>query len=320
VRANRYLAFAADGSLTYPVTQPAGPNAAEAYWWGGWAGGTANALTLSIGGAPSAYAAGQRYTFVAPSANTGPVTLAVNSLGVKPILRPDGNNLLAAGDIRAGTLISVTYDGTNFRLNDAQMDSTFTSDVTIQKNNPYLLLNKSASGQTAAVFGRTANLNRWGIWLGSDVNETGGNSGSDFVIRRYADDGTALSDPILITRSTGAVTFNHAVTMAQPLTLPASNPTDANHAARKGYVDAGLAAKAPLPQAASGVGHIFVINPGFGTGFTLPPGGAWLVFVNQFNTAKQYEFSPAFNVWAGGTSFSAPPSNITWIGWAWRIA
>jgi len=240
VRANKYVAFAADGSLAFPQPQPAGPNAAEAYWWGGTAGGTANALTISVAGGPIAYAAGQRYAFVVASNNTGAATLAVNSLGAKSIRRPDGTTL-AAGDLVAGTLIGVTYDGTNFRLTAAWVPPLFTSDVTIQKNNPYLFLNKPASGQLAALFGRTAGFNRWGIWLGSTANETGGNTGSDFVIRRYADDGTALSDPIFISRSTGAVTFNHTVTMAQPLTLPASDPTDANHAARKAYVDAQVA-------------------------------------------------------------------------------
>jgi hypothetical protein len=38
---------------------------------------------------------------------------------------------------------------------------------------------------------------------------------------------------MMITRASGAVTLE------APLTLPASNPTDANHATRKAYVDAG---------------------------------------------------------------------------------
>jgi hypothetical protein len=115
VRANKYLAFAADGSLTFPVAQPAGPNAAEAYWWGGTAGGTANALTIFVSGPPTAYAEGQRFAFVVASNNTGAATLAVNGLAAKSIRRPNGSTL-AAGDLAAGTLVAVTYDGTNFRL------------------------------------------------------------------------------------------------------------------------------------------------------------------------------------------------------------
>jgi hypothetical protein len=44
-----------------------------------------------------------------------------------------------------------------------------------------------------------------------------------------------LGAPLIINRASGAVTLE------APLTLPASNPTDANHAARKAYVDAEIA-------------------------------------------------------------------------------
>jgi hypothetical protein len=115
LRANRYLAFGPNGELAFPVPQPAGPGTTEAYWWGGTAGGTANALTISVGGAPGSYAAGQRYAFVVAANNTGAATLAVNGLGAKSIRRPDGTTL-AANDLAAGTLVAVTYDGTNFRL------------------------------------------------------------------------------------------------------------------------------------------------------------------------------------------------------------
>jgi hypothetical protein len=235
VRANKYLAFAADGSLTYPVAQPAGPNAAEAYWWGGTAGGTANALTLSIGGAPSAYAAGQRYAFVVAANNTGAATLAVNGLGVKSIRRPDGSTL-AAGDLVAGTLVAVTYDGTNFRLASSwtpPFPTTFDADLTIAKADPALILNKAASGQIARVFGRTAGSNRWAVELGDTTAEGGGNAGSNLVIRRYDNSGAVLGAPVVINRASGAVTLE------APLTLPSSNPTDADHATRKAYVDAG---------------------------------------------------------------------------------
>jgi hypothetical protein len=97
------------------VPQPAGPGTTEAYWWGGTAGGTANALTISVGGPPTAYVAGQRFAFIVASNNTGSATLAVNGLGAKSIRRPDGSTL-ASGDLQAGTLVGVIYDGTNLRL------------------------------------------------------------------------------------------------------------------------------------------------------------------------------------------------------------
>jgi hypothetical protein len=231
-RANKYLAFGPNGELTFPVAQPAGPNAAEAYWWGGTAGGTANALTLSIGGAPGSYAAGQRYAFVVAANNTGAATLAVNGLGAKSILRPDGSTL-AAGDLVAGTLVAVTYDGTNFRLAWSWTPATFNTDLTIAKADPALILNKMASGQAARVFGRTTGSNRWAVELGDTTAEGGGNAGSNLVIRRYDNSGAVLGAPVVINRATGAVTLE------APLTLPSSNPTNADHATRKAYVDAG---------------------------------------------------------------------------------
>jgi hypothetical protein len=233
-RANKYLAFGPNGELTFPVPQPAGPGTTEAYWWGGTAGGTANALTISVGGAPGSYAAGQRYAFVVAANNTGAATLAVGSLSAKSIRRPDGSTL-AANDLEAGTLVMVTYDGTNFRLASAWVPlvTTFNADLTIVKTNPTFNLDKNASGQAAQIFGRNNGSRRWLISLGNTAAESGGNTGSNFVIRRYDDSGVSLGDPITINRATGAMTLE------APLTLPASDPTDANHAARKAYVDAG---------------------------------------------------------------------------------
>jgi hypothetical protein len=234
-RANKYLAFGPNGELTFPVTQPAGPSAAEAYWWGGTGGGTANALTLSIGGAPGSYAAGQRYAFVVAANNTGAATLAVNGLGVKSIRRPDGNTL-AANDLVAGNLVAVTYDGTNFRLAwswTPPPSTAFTTDVSVSKTDPALILNKTSSGQVARVFGRTNGSNRWAVELGDTTAEGGGNAGSNLIIRRYDNSGAVLGAPVVINRATGAMTLE------APLTLPASNPTDADHATRKAYVDAG---------------------------------------------------------------------------------
>jgi hypothetical protein len=235
LRANRYLAFGPNGELTFPVPQPPGPNSAEAYWWGGTAGGTPNALTLSIGGAPGSYAPGQRYAFVVASNNTGAATLAVNGLGVKSLRRPDGSTL-AANDLVAGNLVAVTYDGTNFRLAwswTPPPSTAFTTDVSVSKTDPALILNKTASGQVARVFGCTNGSNRWAVELGDTTAEGGGNAGSNLVVRRYDNTGAVLGAPVVINRASGAVTLE------APLTLPASNPTDPNHATRKAYVDAG---------------------------------------------------------------------------------
>jgi hypothetical protein len=81
------------------------------------AGGTADALTLTYTTAPAAYVSGMYFRFyTGGSANTGAATVNVNGLGVKAIVRRNGSTAMAAGDLVAGTLYEVTYDGTSFRV------------------------------------------------------------------------------------------------------------------------------------------------------------------------------------------------------------
>lgn len=70
--------------------------------------------------APSAYAAGQTFRFVATGTNTTLVTLNVASLGAKSIKKrmAGGKVDLVANDIISGIEYSVTYDGTDFVLNE----------------------------------------------------------------------------------------------------------------------------------------------------------------------------------------------------------
>lgn len=88
--------------------------------WGGGAGGTANALTISLTPAITAYAAGQSFRFIADATNTGAVTLSVNGLSAASVAKGDGLTALAAGDIPAGHLVTVQYDGVRFRLGGVQ--------------------------------------------------------------------------------------------------------------------------------------------------------------------------------------------------------
>ena len=64
----------------------------------------------------SALAAGQTFRFIAAGANTTTsVTLNINSIGAKAITK-NGTTALAIGDIVSGSIIEVTYDGTEFQI------------------------------------------------------------------------------------------------------------------------------------------------------------------------------------------------------------
>lgn len=89
--------------------------------WLGSATGTANALALKLSNSESvlkAYAAGQRFQFRASATNTGAVTAGINGLAAVAVKKPGDSGLvdLVGGDIRAGALYDLNYDGTYFQL------------------------------------------------------------------------------------------------------------------------------------------------------------------------------------------------------------
>jgi microcystin-dependent protein len=88
-------------------------------------GGTANVITLSTGFSTSAYAAGQTFSFKVGTTNTGAVTVNVDSLGAKSLVRADGSNTaLQAGDLVSGALVEIQYDGTRFQLRGPSTTAT----------------------------------------------------------------------------------------------------------------------------------------------------------------------------------------------------
>jgi hypothetical protein len=81
--------------------------------------GVANAYTITLTPASpnaiQAYRTGVAYVFVGPIVNTGASTVDVDGRGVKAITK-FGTVPLVAGDIRAGQVCVVVYDGTRFQL------------------------------------------------------------------------------------------------------------------------------------------------------------------------------------------------------------
>lgn len=74
-----------------------------------------DAYAIALSPVPSAYLTGMTFKFQADVANTGAATLDVNGLGVKTIKKQ--NNIdLETGDIEAGQLVIVSYDGTHFQM------------------------------------------------------------------------------------------------------------------------------------------------------------------------------------------------------------
>jgi hypothetical protein len=76
----------------------------------------------------TAYASGQTFIFKANTANTGASSLNVDGLGAKTLKKLTDQDT-ATGDIEAGSIVEVTYDGTNFQIISvgAQSGETATS-------------------------------------------------------------------------------------------------------------------------------------------------------------------------------------------------
>lgn len=80
---------------------------------------------------------------------------------------------------------------------------TMTGDLRISKSAASLFLDKSASGQYAALGGYTAGKARWTLSLGNIEAESGGNAGSNFNFDRYDDAGNYLGTALFINRANG---------------------------------------------------------------------------------------------------------------------
>lgn len=73
-------------------------------------------ITGALSPALASYVAGQTFKFTSAGANTTTtVTLNINGLGAKSITK-NGSTALSIGDIKAGAVCQVVYDGTQFQL------------------------------------------------------------------------------------------------------------------------------------------------------------------------------------------------------------
>ena len=77
--------------------------------------GAANAYVVDLTPVLPQLVAGMPISFLALNTNTGASTLNVNGLGIKDI-RKNGTAALDAGDIVAGRIYTVEYDGANFQI------------------------------------------------------------------------------------------------------------------------------------------------------------------------------------------------------------
>jgi len=96
---------------------------------------------------------------------------------------------------------------TPFSINRASAAINITGDLTINKSDPMLILNKSTTTQVNDIRGYMNGSARWIMRLGSGTGEPGSNAGTDFELYNLSDAGTLLGSPLNINRATGNTTL-----------------------------------------------------------------------------------------------------------------
>lgn len=74
-----------------------------------------NTITGTVPDPFTTYVNGQKFDFIAAADNTGAVTISLNGLGAKAVTK-QGTTALRPGDIRAGAVVQIAYDGTRFQI------------------------------------------------------------------------------------------------------------------------------------------------------------------------------------------------------------
>lgn len=157
-------------------------------------GGASDTYAVTLNPVPAGYIAGMIVTFKANTANTGPCSLNVNTLGDIAIKKFKDKDL-DTGDIVAGQIVTVVYDGTNFQLQtDAGTSKTAVCIITVFGGETDM-----ATGDGKAYFTVPEELNGWNLISVHGRNITAGTTGTnDIQVRNVTDSQDMLSTKLTI--------------------------------------------------------------------------------------------------------------------------
>jgi hypothetical protein len=132
--------------------------------------------TISSPSAITAYTTGSRYQVKFTNANTGASTLNINSIGAKSIVKA-GSAALTGGDIAAGEIRILIYDGTNLQLQGSALKeyafacSDLTTALTTGTSKGYITIPQGFT--VVGVYATLLTAQTAGSILTIDINESG---------------------------------------------------------------------------------------------------------------------------------------------------
>lgn len=150
--------------------------------------GSANTYVVNILDVTTAYNAGLRIQFKAASANTGAATINVNGQGAKTIVYDTGATLLANA-IRAGMIVEVIYDGTNFQLQKASNLVGLNNGIVVSNNNQLLVRSLAVSGTGISISNANGVSGNPTITISSNSNNS-----ANTIVLRNADGGFSAGE------------------------------------------------------------------------------------------------------------------------------
>jgi hypothetical protein len=117
-----------------------------------------NTLTGLASPALAGYAAGAQYSFIAQNTNTAAVTIDIDTLGAKAITK-FGTKPLGPGDILAGALVLIEYDGTQFQLLTAINNNYIAETTTVSATAATGTINYDVGTQSILYYTTAASAN-----------------------------------------------------------------------------------------------------------------------------------------------------------------
>ena len=177
-RASQIANFASAVEAGFDLLPEADPLNEGRITYAGTAGGSADAVTLSMPTTISAYTAGLSVRFKAASDNTAATTVDIDSVGPKSIKTPAGA-ALTGGEIQADAVVEIAYNGTDFILVSGYVSAAQTTLAAIASD---ITAVSAIAGNVTTVAGNSAN-----------VTTVAGNSGNVTIVAGVSSSVTAVS-------------------------------------------------------------------------------------------------------------------------------